>query len=73
MALEKQLHQQTCMEHAFPAEDELGVLDDPDIPEPPPGQAQEQQSQRHIPLSGLAVISETGSDQIIVYIHSSRA
>ena len=47
MALEKQLHQQTCMEHAFPAEDELGVLDDPDIPEPPPGQAQEQQSRLH--------------------------
>ena len=35
MTLEKQLDQETCIEHAFPAEDEaervdeLGVLDDP--------------------------------------------
>ena len=41
MALEKQLNQETCIGHAFPAEDEaervdeLGVLDDPDIQEAP--------------------------------------
>ena len=42
MALEKQLDQQTCIEHAFPAEDEaerveeLGTLDDPEFEETTP-------------------------------------
>jgi len=41
LALEKQLDQQTCIEHAFPAEDEaerideLGVLDDPEVEDQP--------------------------------------
>ena len=49
MALEKQLDQQTCIEHAFPAEDEaerveeLGTLDDPEFEEQPQEVQQVQQ------------------------------